>query len=68
MVVLTDDDNNPKRNSNGDVILMSGKRFNKLQGIIFKHRQDDGGILRARVIGPVKDRLKSKDGKKDSND
>ena len=64
LVVLTDDDGTPKRDSEGNAIMIPGKLPEDLQGITFKQRQDDGSILRARVIGPVESNLESEKGKK----
>jgi len=53
MVVLTDGDGNPVIDSQGQTITIKGKTAKEIQGKSFKHRQDDGSILRARVVGPT---------------
>ena len=64
MVILLDDDGNPKIDSQGDLIMVPGKSHEKLQGITFKKRQEDGSILRARVLGPLESNLESPQGQK----
>ena len=64
MVVLVDETGNPVTDSEGNAILIPGKEPGELQGITFKQRQDDGSIMRARVIGPVESNLESEEGKR----
>ena len=46
-----DDDGNPKHNSSGDAILLfPSKTPEKLRGITFKHRLEDGTVRSATVL------------------
>ena len=63
MVILVDDDGNPKVDSYGNAILIPGKTADELQGITFKLRQDDGEVLRARVLRPIENNTINKKGR-----
>ena len=55
LVVLTDENGYPKNDSQGNAIMVPGRTTDELKGITFKHHQDDGTVLRARVLGPCSD-------------
>ena len=52
-VVLNDENGHPKLDSEGKPILIPGKTAKELKGVTFLKRQDDGSILRARVLEKV---------------
>ena len=64
MVVLIDEVGNPTIDSEGNIIMIPGKQTEDLIGITFKKRQDDGSLLRARVIAPQEKNLQSENGMK----
>ena len=64
MVVLVDEDGNPRIDSEGKAIMIPGKTSEELKGITFKQRQEDGSVLRARVLGPTDRNLTSEEGRK----
>jgi hypothetical protein len=64
LVVLTDDDGNPKLDSSGTPILIPGKTPTELQGITFKHKLKDGTVKRATVLKPLESNLTNEKGLK----
>eukprot|EP00531_Pseudo-nitzschia_arenysensis_P008891 CAMPEP_0116125882 /NCGR_PEP_ID=MMETSP0329-20121206/6042_1 /TAXON_ID=697910 /ORGANISM="Pseudo-nitzschia arenysensis, Strain B593" /LENGTH=1908 /DNA_ID=CAMNT_0003619941 /DNA_START=154 /DNA_END=5877 /DNA_ORIENTATION=+ len=64
MVILLGDDGQPKTDSFGNAILIPGKSEEDLRGVTFKHRQEDGTILRARILEPTEKNLVSPEGQK----
>ena len=64
LVVMTDDEGNPKHDSSGDPILIPGKTPTELQGITLKYKFRDGTVKRATVLKPLENNLTDEKGLK----